>query len=308
MDDGDRTSETRSQPTAAERAAAVVAAARDDPAARLRLACSFYDQRPGGHSIRPYRRAEIAFMRWQLRRGVLSPPGAVRPGSPWWRAVNESLLRDTIKAALLLDGEPGVPSITGVRHWVGFLRQPSPPEWYRAHNASIVAGYLEHRDLVAGELLLERFFMDVALLRVFYAHSLLAEPRLALGRLGPLGQLLGDPRRRAADIFLSMQNVLPDTYPLDETGIDVVLADENYLGRVFDYGVIAPRLESLYRFAADDLDEPRVSELCTEWAPVYAWPFEYRDVWRTDRSRIGIAVVGAALGRPVSDAGAETRS
>ena len=77
-----------------------------------------------------------------------------------------------------------------------------------------------------------------------------------------------------------------------------MLADENYLGRVFDYGVIAPRLQPLYEFAADDLDEPRVSELCTEQSPVYAWPFEYRDVWRTGRSRVGIAAVGSLLGRP----------
>jgi len=235
-------------------------------------------------------------MRWQLRRGVLSPPSAVMPGSPWWRAVNESLLRDTTEAALLFTGESGAPRTTGVRHWVTFLRHPSPRAWYRAHNASIVAGYLQNRHLVAGEMLLERFFMDVALLRVLHAHSLLARPRLALGRLGSLGRFFGDPRHRAANLFLSMQNVLPDRYPLQGTGIDVVLAEENYLGRVFDYGVIAPRIESLYRFAADDLDEPRVSDLCTERSPVYAWPFEYRDVWRTGRSRIGIAVVGALLG------------
>jgi hypothetical protein len=291
---------TSSPTSAAAQAAVLVAAARDDPAARLRLACSFYEQRVGGRSIRPYRRAEVAFMRWQLRRGVLAPTSAVKPGSPWWRAVNETLLRDAAEAALLFNGEPGTARTTGVGHWVTFLRRPSPQAWYRAHNASIVAGYLENRHLVDGENLLERFFMDVALLRVFYAHSLLARPRLALGRLAPLGRLLGDPRRRAADLFLSMQNVLPDEYPLEESGIDVVLADENYLGRVFDYGVIAPRIELLYQFAADDLDEQRVTDLCTEQSPVYAWPFEYRDVWRTGRSRFGIAVVGAVVGRPTS--------
>ena len=214
--------------------------------------------------------------------------------------MNETLLRDATEATLLSSGESGVPSTTGVRHWLVFLQRPSPQAWYRAHNASIVAGYLNSRHLVNGEMLLERFFMDVALLRVFYAHSLLARPRLALGRLGPLGRLLGDPRRRAADLFLSMQNVLPDAYPLQASGIDEVLADENYLGRVFDYGVIAPRLELLYRFAAEDLDEPRVADLHTEGSPVYAWPWEYRDVWRTGRSRIGIAVVGGVIGHPVT--------
>ena len=124
-------------------------------------------------------------MRWQLRRGVLAPPTRSKPGSPWWRAVNESLLRDCAEADQLFNGRPGDPPTTSVRHWITFLQRPSPQAWYRAHNASIVAGYLANRHLVAGEILLERFFMDVALLRVFYAHSLLARPRLALGRLRP---------------------------------------------------------------------------------------------------------------------------
>ena len=47
----------------------MVAAVRDDPARRLRLASSFYDDRPGRASIRAYRRAEVAFMHWQVRRG-----------------------------------------------------------------------------------------------------------------------------------------------------------------------------------------------------------------------------------------------
>jgi hypothetical protein len=53
--------------TAEEQAAAKVAAVRDDPARRLELAARFYDRRIGRVSIRSYRRAEMAFMRWQIR-------------------------------------------------------------------------------------------------------------------------------------------------------------------------------------------------------------------------------------------------
>src|SRR5215472_15002898 len=53
----------------------------------------------------------------------------------------------------------------------------------RAHNSSVVAGYLAHRHLTAAELPVERFFMDVALARVLYAHALVTNPRLALGRM-----------------------------------------------------------------------------------------------------------------------------
>ena len=232
---------------AALHAGRLVAAVRDDPAERLRLAAGFYDQRAGGRSIRAYRRAEIAFMRWQIRCGVLSPLDGTQPGSPWWRAVNETLLRDTVEADLLCNGAPGQASTRGVGFWLTFLRRPAPLTWYRAHNASIVDGYLRHRDLVSAEGPLERFFMDVALLRVLYAHCLLVRPRLALGRLAMIGRFLGDPRRRAADLFLSLQNVLPDSYPLARASIETVLADENYLARIMDYGIIAPRIAQLYR-------------------------------------------------------------
>ena len=54
----------------------------------------------------------------------------------------------------------------------------------------------------------------------------------------------------------------------------------------------------MYRGAADDLDEPRVVELCTDEYPVYAWRYEQRYVWRTDRSPIAMALVRAVVGRP----------
>src|SRR4029453_16703217 len=81
-----------------------------------------------------------------------------------------------------------------VRLWLEFSARPTGRNWYRSHNASIVGGYLEHREHADAESAPERFFMNVALVRVLYAHALVAAPRLALGRLAPLGRLVGDPR------------------------------------------------------------------------------------------------------------------
>src|SRR6266851_2382204 len=255
--------------TAEEEAAAMVAAVRDDPARRLELAARFYDRRIGRASIRAYRRAEMAFMHWQVRRGVLAAPSADRPGSPWWRAVNEDLLRDAWQAELLVSDQPGTVSRPSVACWVRFLRRPSAEAWYRAHNASIVAGYLDHRDLAGQEHPVERFFMDVALGRVLYAHSLLTAPRMALGRFAPAGRLLADPRWRGADAFLSLRNILPVRYPLDGVTIQEILDAENYLGRLIDYGVIMPRIRALYAHAASVLNEPRLLELLRDGCPVY---------------------------------------
>ena len=264
-------------------AAAQVAAVRDDPEARLALMARVFHG-PTGHAPRhlPFRRAALSFMRWQANRGVLNPLDASPPGSVWWRAVNERLLRDGCETVALLGGLAGEPSSQVVRLWLEFGAKPTRRNWYRAHNASIVAGYLEHRTLAQAERAPERFFMNVALARVLYAHALAAAPRLALGRLAPLGRLLGDPRLGMAGVFLSLRRVLPDRYPL-ALDVERYIADEQRLGRMLDYAVIVPRLQCLYEWSAEELGEPRLVELVRDGDPIYAWPYEQRHVWRTPK-------------------------
>jgi len=186
-------------------AAAQVAAVRDEPAARLALMARVF-RGPTGRAPRhlPFRRAALSFMRWQARRGVLNPLDASPPGSVWWRAVNERLLRDGCETVALLGGLAGEPSSRAVRLWLEFSAIPTGRNWYRAHNASIVAAYLEHRHLADAEAPPERFFMNVALARVLYAHALAAAPRLALGRFAALGRLLGDPGARTGTLAASL--------------------------------------------------------------------------------------------------------
>ena len=261
-------------------AEAQVAAVRDDPAARLALMARLF-KGPTGRAPRhlPFRRAALSFMRWQAQRGVLNPLDASPPGSVWWRAMNARLLRDGCEAVGRLGRWAGEPSSQAVRLWLEFSARPTGRNWYRAHNASIVGGYLEHRDLAEAESAAERFFMNVALARVLYAHALVEAPRLALGRLAPLGRL-GDPRLGMAGVFLSLRRVLPNRYPL-ALEVESYIADEQRLGRMLDYAVIAPRLQLLYEWSAQDLGEPRLQELVRDGNPIYAWPFEKRHVWRS---------------------------
>jgi hypothetical protein len=257
-----------------------VAAVRDEPAARVALMARVF-RGPTGDAPRhlPFRRAALSFMRWQERRGVLAPLDSSPPGSLWWRALNERLLRDGCETVALLGGLAGEPSSPAVRLWLEFAERPTGRNWYRAHNSSILAGYLEHRKLADAESMPERFFMNVALVRVLYAHALVAAPRLALGPMAPFGRVLGDPRLGMAGVFLSLRRVLPDRYPLD-ADVERYIADEQRLGRMLDYAVIVPRLQRLYEWSAGELDEPRVLELVRGGNPVYAWPFEERHVWR----------------------------
>ena len=264
-------------------AEAQVAVVRNDPAGRLALVERTYHG-PTGDAPRhlPFRRAAVSFMRWQAHRGVLHPLDASPPGSVWWRAVNERLLRNGCESVALVGGLPGEPSSQAVRLWLEFVERPTGRNWYRAHNASIVCAYLEHRDLAETESAAERFFMNVALVRVLYAHALVGAPRLALGRFAPLGRALGDPRLGAAGVFLSLRRVLPDRYPL-ALDVERYVADEQRLGRLLDYAVIVPRLQRMYEWSSEVLREPGLLELVREGNPIYAWPFEERHVWRSAR-------------------------
>jgi hypothetical protein len=269
----------RRRDTAADWAIAQVIAVRDDPASRLVLLDRTYHG-PVGRAPRqlPFRRAAISFMRWQADRGVLDPLDGSPPGSPWWRAVNERLLRDGCEAMARSGGLLGEPSSPTIWLWTSFIARPTARSWYRAHNASIVAAYLEHQELARHESVPERFFLNVVLIRVLYAHALVAAPRLALGRFAALGRILGDPRLGMAGAFLSLRRVLPDRYPLAHD-VDAYLADENSLGRMLDYGVIVPRMQRLYEWSAQELGHPGLRRLFRDGCPVYASPKADRRVW-----------------------------
>lgn len=272
--------------TAATWAEQQVALVRDDPAGRLALMERCYSGPFGKapHHL-PFRRAAMSFMRWQLRRGVLQPPFHRRPGSPWWRAVNERILRDGCEAVGLSGGMSGPSSSPTAAQWLSFALRPTAPAWYRAHNGSVVAAYLKHRELAEAENEPERFFMNVILCRVLYTHALVAAPRISLGWLRTLAPLLGDPRLGMTGIFLQLSRVLPDQYPLNGSA-RYYLGLEHGFARLVDFGMIVPRLRQLYEWSADELGAPGLLDCVRDGALTYAWPFEDREVWQPPRSRV----------------------
>ena len=269
--------------SAADWALKQVEAVRDEPAKRLELLERTYHGPTGRapHHL-PFRRAATAFMRWELAREVLAPLNATPAGSPWWRAVNERFLRDGCEAVARSGGLGGAPSSPTISFWMSFVENPCGRTWYRAHNGSIVAAYLENSGLAEQETAAERFFLNVVLLRMIYAHALVSAPRLALGSMVAMGPLLGDPRLAVTGIILSLGRIVPDRYPLNRD-VHEYIAEENPFGRLMDYGIIQPRLQRLYEWSAEELSEPKILELIRDGNPGYAWPFEHRDVWELQR-------------------------
>lgn len=273
-----------SPPSAAAIASDEVTRVEDDPSARLSLLHGLYEGQPGNARRRlPYRRASAAFMRWQLRRGLLRPLGGSRPGSRWWRAINTRLLRDGLEASELVSGRPGPASSESVSATVEFMNSPSARNWYRAHNMSVVSGYLDNRGLADLENRAERFFINLVLIRVLYAHALVASPRLALSWLAPIAPPLGDPRLGMTSIFLSMSRVLPDRYPLTNE-LETYLPMEHSFGHLLDVGVILPRLPSLFGWSSAELARPELADLLADGVPVYAWDPAETEPWRPQPS------------------------
>ena len=135
------------------------------------------------------------------------------------------------------------------------------------------------------------------LIRVLYAHALVANPRLALGWLAPAAWLVGDPRLGMTGIFLSLARILPAEYPLDDD-VSFYVDAEHSIGHLLDVGIIVPRLGGLYDWSARELEsldsDPAGRRGPT---PAYAWDPHDAEVWHPHPSRLARAAQRAV---PVS--------
>ena len=216
-------------------------------------------------------------MRWQAGRGLLEPLDASPPGSVWWRAMNERLLRDGCEAVALLGGWPASrrrrPCASG---W------PSP----RADRGQLVPGaqrehrgrYLEHRELAEAESAPERFFMNVALLRVLYAHALAR--RRAWRSDGSLRSAAcsatpgsgwpacSSPWAACCPTAIRSRTTSSATSPTSSARPAARLRG--------DRAAAATPVRVVGRGAR----RTPPARAVRDGNPIYAWPFEQRDVWR----------------------------
>jgi hypothetical protein len=187
--------------------------AREDPEERYHLRRSFYrrygfgDRKPAG-----YGNSELAFLRWEIDRGVLNPVDhPARPGSPWWRAVNERILLDAELAAAAHEVHVSQAALPpSARRWMEYLAGPSPASWYRAHNASVMRGYLDHIALALAEPETEQRLIDRVLHRLLFAHALLI-PGALEGASGAAP--IVDPQGPLVAVVLTSGELYPRTYP-----------------------------------------------------------------------------------------------
>jgi hypothetical protein len=252
-----------------EQARQTVAAVADDPEGRYQLRARFYQKYGFLPEGAGYGNSELAFLRWEVTRGVLAPLNAPRPGSRWWRDVNASLLFDAELAALVHESGQCVEVPAGTQRWLDYLQSPSEGSWYLAHNGSIVAGYLAQVEAALAESAAERDFMNIVLYRVLYAEALVSGSTF----LGRLGKLLGNPVLPAVHLITDVPDFYPDDYPLtasdaleiDGRGKDLL----DQAVRLFDDDLIKPHAVELYAHSATALGIPALRELIRDGRPCY---------------------------------------
>lgn len=274
------------------RARALVDDVADDPEGRYRLREEFYTRwgfaeryaqassRAAAHaggqapdtSLDPYGygASELAFMRWEIRRGVLNPvTGVEHAGSDWWRAVNSQFLYLSELAGLVAEAGLGssVDDID-VRYWLDYFADPKGTTWYRAHNACIVRAYLDQRGPAGAESTDEQLLMNEVLYRLLFAEA------MEMGdEAGWLGEIAADPKLFAVDLITHLQVLYPDHYPLTpQDDIDVRHLGtglEADLGRFLDETLILQHVDRLYALVARTVDTPALQRLIKDGVPIY---------------------------------------
>ncbi|MCH9659818.1 MAG: hypothetical protein K0U54_02790, partial [Bacteroidetes bacterium] len=118
----------------------MVANVSNDPEGRYTMRFKFYQKYgdPRSKGKEGLGNSELAFIKWEIRRGTLNPLEGSNPGSKWWREVNSHFLYVATLAQLIHEsGEPMKGLAVPVNMWLDYINNPNECTWYRAHNSSI---------------------------------------------------------------------------------------------------------------------------------------------------------------------------
>lgn len=210
--------------------------------------------------------SELAFMTWEART-VLQP----KTGSMWWSAVNlHFIYLSELGAQAREAGVPTAELPVPAQLWVQFIDEPGSRSWYRAHNASIIDGYLRYPNLAGRETRPEQIFINMVLYRLLYAQALVE----GVDSIFPkLGRILGNPRGDAVAFITHLDGYYPAHYPMNQHEIAMVLGKAHNLEelgvRILDDVLIEPELSTLYEQASAWNQQPALMHFIAGHRPAY---------------------------------------
>lgn len=254
-----------------QKAKRIVSRVSDEPEKRYELRADFY-KKYGNSKINGKTglgNSELAFIEWEIKRGILRPLNDVNPGSKWWREVNSHFIYLATLAALIKEsGENFQDLPVPVRFWLDYINNPNECSWYRAHNSSIISGYRKAETLAFHENVYEQYFINIVLYRVLFAQSLVEG-----AGIGILGKFFAHPQGCAVRLITDIEAFYPSHYPLSQHDIRYVTHKaHNLTGSiegVFDTILIVPHLNQLYSKASVWNSAPEVAALVKDNTPAY---------------------------------------
>ena len=259
----------------------------NDPEARYDIRKAFYEKY--GENLNIWRRiwaffiklltggaglgrSELDFLRWEIKRGVLNSLDDPRqPGSKWWRDVNLQFIIISETAAEIYEGKNATEPVTHeIQLWLDYIQNRTGISWYRAHNGTILKGYLNCIAQANEESVYERIFMNEVLYRVLFAQAMREGDSFIKG----LGKIVANPMFQAVDIITNIPSFYPDDYSLSERDIKFVMHEGRSLDAdleyIFDRVLILPNLKKLYEQAAKWLGNPELLSLISiAGKPIY---------------------------------------
>ncbi len=254
-----------------EKAKKIVLSVSDNPQGRYQLRYDFY-QKYGDPIIKGKEglgNSELAFIKWEIRRGTLNPINDTTSGSSWWREVNSHFLYLATLAQLIKESGDIFDDLpVPVNFWLNYIDAPDECSWYRAHNSSIISGYQIADPLAFKENIYEQYFMNIVLYRLLYAQSMVEGVSF-----GVLGEIFANPRGAAVSIITDIEAFYPSHYPLSKEDIKYVMHHaHNFIGmieNIFDKILIVPHLDKLYKEAAKWNSSPIVIKYEKHNKPIY---------------------------------------
>ena len=194
----------------------------------------------------------------------------VTPGSPWWRNVNLKFIiisenAGDIYRGKVKDSNPD----NATQHWLNYLSDRNSKNWYRAHNATIIQGYLDFVTDAGLESIYEQVFMNEVLYRLLFAQAM-EEDATFLGDIGIVG---ANPELGSVNLITHIKAFYPDSYPLSKEDIQDVMHKSHTLDgdivREFDEYLIGPHLTALFAEAAGWLNIPELTSFIRDNKPIY---------------------------------------
>ncbi|KXX67716.1 hypothetical protein [Flammeovirga sp. SJP92] len=206
--------------------------------------------------------SEIDFLEWEVERGVLAAEYHAR----WWYNVNLKFIYYSVLGSYVFEQKlENVELPQPVQRWVDYLKNPCSSNWYKAHNTSIIHGYIEYKDMAEKESWIEQYFINEVLDRLLYAE-VMVEGETEI--FGSIGKILANPRLPAVDILVKIKDLYPENYPLKFKDmlnvLDIGFDIGTLMSYVLDKLIIKRNLKKIYSYISELLDIPELEKFIVD--------------------------------------------